>query len=222
MNDMERRRYNMLVRVRDFGAENAGDFPASSVGGANFAVVGTVIGELEQSGAAQMSGAAQQSTTQKAAARAGLREDLQAINRTANALALDNAGLDDKFRMPRGDNDQTLLAAARTFLAEAAPHKKDFTDYGLPADFLTELQADIEAFEQAATDKSTATGARVEATAAIDAAIQTGMTAVKKLDAVVSNKYRDDAGKLAAWTSVSHVERAPRADLPSATPPVNP
>lgn len=117
MNDVERRRFNMLTRVRDFGAENAADFPANSVGAESFAAVGAVVGELEQSGAAQTSGASagKQGTTMKAVARENVREDLRAINRTARALALDVAGLEDKFRMPRGSNDQTLLNTARSF-----------------------------------------------------------------------------------------------------------
>lgn len=38
MDDNERRRYEMLVRVRQFGTDNAGDFP-SGVGAAKFAVI---------------------------------------------------------------------------------------------------------------------------------------------------------------------------------------
>jgi hypothetical protein len=33
----------------------------------------------------------------------GLREDLEAINRTARAMAVDVPGLDDKFRVPRNN-----------------------------------------------------------------------------------------------------------------------
>jgi hypothetical protein len=30
------------------------------------------------------------------------------------------------------------------------------------------------------------------------------------LDGVVKNKYRNNVGKLAAWTSASHIEKAPK------------
>ena len=40
INDLERSYYNAFVRVRDFGAENVADFPLTSAGGQNFALVG--------------------------------------------------------------------------------------------------------------------------------------------------------------------------------------
>lgn len=40
MNDSERRRYEMLVRVKQFGIENSADFPPASVGAFKFALVG--------------------------------------------------------------------------------------------------------------------------------------------------------------------------------------
>lgn len=222
MDNVERRRFNMLTRVRDFGAENAADFPANSVGAENFAAVGAVVGELEASGAAQTSGASagKQGTTMKSVARENVREDLRAINRTARALALDNAGLEDKFRMPRGGSDQTLLNAARSFLSDAELMKAQFIGYGLSADFLDDLTDDIAAFEQAVGEKNTASNSQIAATAAIDEQIERGMIAVRRLRAIVPNIYRDNASKLAAWTSASHVESAPQKREPPA--PVNP
>lgn len=40
MKNSERNHYNAFVRVRDFGAENAGDFPDNSAGAKKFAAVG--------------------------------------------------------------------------------------------------------------------------------------------------------------------------------------
>lgn len=213
MDDVERRRFDMLARVRDFGAENAGDFPAGSVGAANFAAVGAVVAELYESGAAQASSgsAGRQGATAKAVAREDVREDLRLINRTARALAIDDAGLGDKFRMTRGDNDQVLLAAARSFLSDAAPLKKQFVEYGLPADFLEDLTRDIAAFEESVGEKNVAVGNLSAATAAIDEQIERGMNAFRRLNAIVPNKYRDNPAKLAAWASASHVARPKRA-----------
>ena len=88
MNDKERNYYNTFVSVRDFGAENTADFPAGLAGANNFASIGAAADEMEQSGAAQTSGASGQATMQKDVALAELREDLRAINRTARALAV--------------------------------------------------------------------------------------------------------------------------------------
>lgn len=219
MNDQERNYYNAFVRVRDFGAENATDFPAGSVGATNFAIIAAAVEEMEASGGTQASGATRESTTSKSVALAELLADIRAINRTARAMAIDEAGVGELFRMPRGGSEQNLLAVARAFLADAAPLESRFIDYGLPADFLADLQAAINAVEQAVTEKSAAIDDRVGATASIGATVKDALNALRRLRAIVPNKYRSDPKKLAAWTSASHVERAPRK---KPTPPVNP
>src|SRR5437870_3746571 len=117
MNVLDIRRYEMLVRVRQFGAAHPDAFPATSLGGQMFAAVGLAVDALDQQGASQVPGlgAAKEATASKAAARAALHETLDAVSHTARALALDTPGLDDKFRLPRSRNDQRLLNAARAF-----------------------------------------------------------------------------------------------------------
>ena len=39
---------------------------------------------------------------------------------------------------------------------------------------------------------------------------------VRKLDAIVRNKYANNPAPLAEWTSASHTERAPRRSTPAA------
>lgn len=213
MEDADRRRFEMLVRVRDFGASHTAAFPNNSRGAELLAALDKTVSELDAHAAAQTSGksSAQTGTQSKAAARAALLEDLEAIRRTARAIALDNPSFANNFRLPRGRlNDQQLLATARSFATDAAPLKADFIHNELPADFLEDLNADIESFEQATNAQNRSTDAHVAATEAIDAAIERGLNTVRQLDAVVRNKFRDDAATLAAWTSASHVERAPK------------
>lgn len=207
MNALERNYYNTFVRVRDFGAENAADFPLNSAGAANFAAVGAAVEALAESGAAQASGEGRQMTKRKELAADELREDLRAINRTARALAVDDEDIAELFRMPYGGSEQNLLTAARAFLTNASPHKSRFIEFGLPADFLEDLQTDITDFEQAASDKGTAVGGQVAATASIGNAVKNGLEALRRLRAIVPNIYRNDSAKLAAWTSASRVEK---------------
>ena len=47
MNDIEKRRLEMFVRVRNFGASVAGDFAPNSVGHRLFTTVAAVVGEVE-------------------------------------------------------------------------------------------------------------------------------------------------------------------------------
>jgi len=93
---------------------------------------------------------------------------------------------------------------------------------GLPADFLADLASDIESFEQAVNRKTRGRAAHVTATAAIDKLIDDGMKHLRQLDTVVRNIYADDPVTRAAWTTASHVERAPRRKQPDAPPPTPP
>jgi hypothetical protein len=137
-------------------------------------------------------------------------------------MSVDNPSLIEIFRMPRGDNDQQLIAKARSFITEATPLLTQFVEYGLPNNFIDSLEEDIRNFEQAITEQGTSIDTKVGATAAIDDAIERGLKAVKRLTAVVKNKYADNPAKLASWTSASHVERPPKKkpETPP-TPPTN-
>ena len=218
MNDLERNYYNAFVGVRNFGADNAADFKDGTAGARNFAAVGAAALEMEQSGAVQVSGASGQMTMQKGLAIAQLREDLRAINRTARALAVDDSAVGELFRMPNGSSEQNLLAVARSFLIGATPLKEQFIEYDLPDDFIEDLQSDINDFEQSVTEKSSASGEKVSATASIGGAVKNGLEGLRRLRVIVPNKYRVNPAKLAAWTSASHIERAAKKKKPE-TPP---
>jgi hypothetical protein len=222
MNDNHRRTYEKFVRVRDFGETHASDFLATSLGHQLFLDIGTVVGDFNQHAAAEASGHgdARQGTEVRALARAALRDRMEAIVRTARALENEVPGIQDKFRMPRGSNDRDLINAARAFKADAEPLKAHFIAHELPADFLDELQEHIDDFESAISDQSSGVGNRVAAGAALDEVIERGNDIVRKLDAIVRNKYGNNAAVLAEWTSASHTERAPRRAKPA--PPATP
>ena len=57
------------------------------------------------------------------------------------------------------------------------------------------------------TEQNHAKDARVEATASLDAVVTRGLQAVKRLDAIVQNKYQENSPLLSAWLSASHLER---------------
>ncbi|MFL6227791.1 MAG: hypothetical protein ACJ741_03320 [Pyrinomonadaceae bacterium] len=208
MKDTERRRYETRARVRDFGATHAAAFPATTRGGELFAQLAATVAELDGHAEAQVAhrSAAAQGTTGKAAARDALRRDLEAISDTARALSVTTPGLRELFRLPRGNNDQALLSTARAFHTAAAPLKADFIRLELPADFLENLEADINGFGRASVGQISSRQARVAATNAIGTAIERGLAVLRQLDAVVRNKFRDDPATLAAWESASRAE----------------
>jgi hypothetical protein len=212
MKDIVTWRYEMFLRVREYGAARLTEFPVTTLAGELFADLNQLITAIEAATAKQASerSAALESSDSKSAARDELRRDLEAISRTARALALSRPGLEDKFRAPRSIGDQALLTLARAFAADALPLKDDFIRRGLPEDFLEDLASDIEAFEQAINRKIQTQEAQVAATATIDPLIERGINIVRELDAIMRNKYANDAGALAAWLSASHTQRPAR------------
>jgi ABC-type transporter Mla subunit MlaD len=214
----------MFIRVHGFGTAHAASFPLTSRGGQLFQSLGTLIDTLQQHAATQFSSTntSKEGTARKAIALEALKDELEAISRTARALALTIPGLNDKFRLPRNQGAQSWLAAGRAFAADAVPFKDNFIQLGMPADFLDTLGERIEAVDEAINHKGQVTGEGVAASAAIDEAIDSGMKIARELDALVRNIFRDDPATLAEWTSARHIERAPRSATPQpppATPP---
>jgi hypothetical protein len=225
MNHHESRRYEMLRRVRDFGAAHVADFPAISLGGTLFAAVGATVAETEQAASTQTSsaGSSRQGTESKDLAREALLDEMEAITMTARAMALDNPGLENKFRIPRNASGQDVLTTARAFLADATPLADEFIRHEMSKDFLDHLRDAIADMEQAISERNHHREGRVASTAALGEVIARGLKQVKQLNAVVRNKYRNDAATLAGWTSASHVEQPPRRKTASpAAPPSEP
>jgi hypothetical protein len=223
MNNVQVNNYELFTRVDGFGAERAADFPQTSLGGQTFVSLRALIAELEQKGTAQSSskGAAKTSTQAKKAASEDLRGKMVAISETARTMESSFPGISATFRVPYNKGDQALLSAARAFVENATPLKAEFIKREMPASFLDDLIAAINAFESAHNSKNLNTEKRVTATAAIDALIEQGKELVRQLDAIVRNKYRNDPATLAAWESASHVQRSPRRKKSAPSPTSN-
>ncbi len=210
------RRYEMLVRVKEFGAAHADAFPETSLGGQTFAAVATAVDALQAQLTAQASGAKRDALSQKAAARQALRDAIDAIARTARAIGTDTPGVKDKFALPHSRGDQRLLASARAFAQNAAPLTDQFTTHNMPATFVTDLNNAIAAFERAILGYAIVQENAAAAKKAIAAALEAGEAAVLRLDAIVSNKV--DAEALAMWEEARRVSRVGLGSARPASP----
>lgn len=221
MTDEEIRRAEMLGRVRDFGREHAASFPAAGLGAQKFAAISALVDELELHGTAQSAGggAARSSAGAKKAAREEVRRLLKKISATASVMESERPGISNSFRLPRTGSDQALVSAARAFVEAATPLKSEFIARELPASFIQDLNSALSAFENAVNLQNVSTEKRVAATAAVKNALARGMSLKRELDPIVRNKFEADPATLAAWTSASHVERAPKA---KPAPPAQP
>lgn len=219
MTDNQERKLDKFGRVSVFMSDNTTDFPLNSPGDRTRKELGALVSEIQALAAEQISGMDDkaQAFANLERDRDALDDDLEKINLAARAMADEAAGIENKFRLPRKPSDATLLATARSFLADAVPHEAMFVEYGLAADFLADLQADINAFEQSSAAADSATEAHSGATGALAAAFRQGIKLSGKLNSIVKIKYRDNAGKLASWTVASHLERAARKPKPAPT-----
>lgn len=227
MNLVDIRRFEMLTRVRDFGVEHASVFPTTSVAGKIFTDVSDAVDKLDRQAVSQFTGqgSSLEGTQSKASARQALRDTLEHFTLTAQAIALANEtdGLENQFRMPR-TGDQRLLTAAKAFLDEAAPLKADFIAHGMPETFLDDLSHQIEDFEHAVAFHTVARETRAASHYGMNAAMEQGLHAAVRLDAVVKNSLRDDGEALAKWSIARHVDypgrsRHPRPPVATQPPP---
>jgi len=175
------------------------------------------VNDAESKSAAQQSGfgeAAQQFEV-KDTCREDRRDIMSDISRTSKSMEYAFDGISDKFRFQRNMSDADLLAKARAFHSESLPYNADFIAYGMPATFRADLDAAANAFETLFSNTASATAEHVAATADTSAKIREGMIKVRILDGIIRNVYANDPGKLAAWISASHVEKAPKKQTPT-------
>jgi hypothetical protein len=123
MNSSQSRKFEMLTRVRDFGASNPNAFPAGSHAAELLSAIETAVIQLSGSSAAQAAGTdrARAGTANKQLAREALVDDLEKISRTARAIARRVPGLEGRFHYRSNMRAQTLVDTARAFVAEASP-----------------------------------------------------------------------------------------------------
>jgi hypothetical protein len=157
---------------------------------------------------------AREGTEQKALAREDLLELLMMIRRTSRSMDAEHPGVHARFRIPPHLSAAELLGVAEHFATEAAPLKTTFIAYGLPETFLEDLDELIADVREALTDQATGNRTRVTATAGISETLDTAFIAIRRVDPIVRNVFRDQPAKLAAWASARHLERAPRRKKP--------
>jgi hypothetical protein len=214
MNDDERRRFEMFLRVDGFGDAHAVSFPAGTLGQEVFGNLRAVIDELRSLAATKFSSAssAKQGTSSKGVARDRLLRRMERISNTAQAMAITTPDLNEKFRMPRSNvSHQALLSAARAFVTDARPLKDIFIRHEMPANFIEDLESTIKDFEKASEEQTRGTEERIASRAGIDEAIDRGLNEARRLDAIVRNKFLDDPSTVAEWESARHIERAPKS-----------
>ena len=124
----------------------------------------------------------------------------------------------EEFRMPRSYGVNRVLATARAFVANATGQVALFTERGLPATFVTDLNNRVTAVETAAGGRNSGLLGQVAGTAGIDVAARRGLAALRELDGIMSAALKDNEVLLAAWNVAKHIERRNAAPEPAPAP----
>lgn len=219
----ETRRYEMLVRVHEFGNAEKDRFASSAASAACFATVAAVVEQLGEH-AVQQQLTARAGRNRRTAARRALFAQLEAIGRTARALAISEPGFDDAFERPKRGSDQSLLTSGRAFAAAVAKARTRFVGHGLPSTFIEDLDASVDALAQAVQQHQDGRGHRMAARASISATVAAGWAAVRQLDVISANHLAGDPAALAKWQSARRLEyprrlRRPRRPVQAEPPP---
>lgn len=226
----QRFRYEMFVRVRDFGAAHQDLFPESSTGSQTFARVTAAVAAIDEYQKNHVLGLAEARRV-KAATRAAVFDYMKAIAQAARRVTRPEPG-ENPFRLPRRRTLARELATARAFIEEAAGRQDAFVRFGLPPGFISEFRALVDQLQQAVDVRLSSKTVRRHARAGIETAVSDGLDAVRDLDVVVTLATRQDPTRFAAWHAARHIEgqggqgtstagtAKPAALTPVAGPPV--
>jgi len=173
-------RFEMLRRVRDFGAVHAAQFAEGSAGGQAFATVRTIVDDLGDQAKVKMATRGEGFRAKKQA-RLALAHQLDEIARTAKIIARTTLRFDDGFRLPARRNDQVLITAGRLFAEAAEPVGAQFVALGMSETFLTTLRAQLQQFEESIAACEDGSRGQAAANAQIAAALMAGMDAVTRV-----------------------------------------
>jgi hypothetical protein len=236
MNDRQRNQLNRLINVEQFCVDHAAAFtntPAKP-GDVKFAAakakIIALIPQISGQQATQASGSYGQATMNQAVERQELVDLLRTVNRTAAAIALDKnePGIMDRFRMPGVTNDALLVATGEAFATAITELNlaADFTDHGYEGDIVADLNAEAADVREAESSQGGALQGQGGATASLPGLLKAGAHAVKQLDAIVKNRFRNAPATLGAWKIASHVMSTgggggeePPAPTPPSPPP---
>jgi hypothetical protein len=214
----QRQRYEMFLRVRDFGTEHQPVFPATSAAGQAFAAVTEAAAAIEHQSAARLVNA-QAGKKALAASRKAVRNRLKAIARTARRVGETEPAARDVFQLPARTSDHALLEAARAFVRDGEAASARWVPLGLPETTIAELREAMETFARAVDGRRQGKSSVAAAREAVTEALARGFEAVRELDVIVANTLEPDSPIAAAWKRARRMQSSARVAANEAEPP---
>jgi hypothetical protein len=202
MTGIERRKFEMLVRVRNFGNTHAELFAALPVAQQTFAAVGTTIRQLTIANMNKMSASSAARAAPKKAARKALTGLLQRAAQLARNLRADGHTAPG-FDFPGSKDGVSLLTAGRQFAVDAAAFEAEFSGHGMSP---RQITATTDAFETATGERATARTQHVAAKARIHELLGAAIRRVERLDLIIKNDLGNNYVVQAEWTQLRRRE----------------
>jgi hypothetical protein len=204
MNREQRYKYEMFVRVRDFGIANREVFPEASVGGGMFGQVTAAVAEVDEHLERRILGRVEGRRI-KPRTRAKVFDYMKAIAKAGQRVTREEDVV-NPFRMPPRRTLKAVISTARVFIKEAAPRRDAFVRLGLPSTFISDFTALVDELQSAVDTRLSSKTARGEAQAGIAASLAKGLEVIRDLEVVVEMATRDDPALAAAWHTARHIE----------------
>ena len=204
MTRKQRFRYEMFVRVRDFGAARKALFPESSRSGQSFARVSAAVGAIEVHRKNQVVATAEARRV-KAATRAAVFDYMKAVALAARRVTKPDVR-ESLFRVPRRRNVELELSTAQMFIEEAEKRQDEFLGFGLPPTFISDFRALVDNLRQAVHTRLGSKTERRQASAGTRTALAIGLDAIRDLDVLVTMATREDPTTFAAWGAARRIE----------------
>jgi hypothetical protein len=202
MNGIERRQYEMFVRVRNFGEANRTLFEALPVAQQTFAAVGSAVAELAATDMKKMVASASARADRKNAARTTLVHLLRDVVHLADNLRAEGRTL-PPFELPASQSAVALLTAGRQFAVDVAPLDADFGGHGMSA---AQIASATSALEAAVNDQGMRRTDHVTAKARIHSLITGALRSVRRLDLIVAHDLADNEIVQLAWKQLRRLE----------------
>jgi len=193
----------MLSRVADFAARNVSLFPTETAAVELTKDIQTAVEKLAQCKASQV-GAIEQlrvSTEQRLAKQEALRNQLEAIHQTAEALKIGG------FSLPEKPVISAFFDSARHYSESVGELKPQFIRHGLSSDFIDNLKSAAEDLQRAIDSQVAGRGRRKAAIQEFDKTLEEALTLVQRFEAILSNAMSGNDSVTAAWEVARRIEK---------------
>ncbi|MGE0811724.1 MAG: hypothetical protein AB7O28_15780 [Vicinamibacterales bacterium] len=147
MTRQQRFKYEMFVRVRDFGTAHAALFPEATKGGQAFARVVAAVAAIDEHAKNHVIGRAEARRV-KTETREAVFEYLKTIAAAARRVTRVEPSV-SPFVLPPHRSLGAELATARAFMEAAATRQAEFEQFGLPSTFIGDFRTAVNRLQQA-------------------------------------------------------------------------